>query len=239
MPPNPDSGQQSFLHMNWSQEQENNVYHKNTNGISDKLAISQSTGRRTPYNSIELQNGSIYHSFNNNSQFNNTNDTQNNSNNNTNNNNNSSNNSNTTQFIPTTTYSTNQSQSFTSPQNQDFSSHESNASSPASQSRSQSQRSNSRPNSRSSPARAVSSGNIVNKNIETESMATHSANGVNQSQNQLANDQTLENEPFLSNTTTTMHHNNQHLSDMTTSMNTSTGNQSFNRLFIGFIDIIK
>ena len=233
VPPNTDSGQ-SFLNMNWSQSeptQEN--YHKNSNGINEKLSVSG--GRRTPYNSIDLPNGSIYHSFNSNSQFNNTNDTQINGNNNNNINNNSnttnsnpnnnskintSNTNSNSSFTPTTTYSTNQSQSFGGSPNQEYSSHETNASLPTGPPGRQTQR----PSSRSSPARAVSNStaNSVNKSIESEGMATISSNGVNASHSHLSNEQNLENEPFLVNTTTTMHHNH-HLSDLTTSMNTSTG----------------
>jgi len=207
--------EQSFLQINWSQsEQNDNIYHKNTNGISEK------PGRRTSYNSIDIQNGLPYHSYYgrntpenaNSSQFPNANDAQTNGN---------SNNNNNSQFIPTSTYSTNQSQSYTSP-NQDYSSHESNASSPASQSRSQTQDSNTfRPNSRSSPARVnVSTGNGVTKTIDSEGVVTITGNGVNTSQSGLHNDESLESQHFLANTTTTMHHN---LPDLTTSMNTSTG----------------
>jgi hypothetical protein len=217
--PNSDSGQ-SFLQINWSQtEQTDNIYHKNSNGISEKVGAQ--AGRRTPYNSIDIQNGLPYHQYYerntpenaNSSQFSNANDAQTNSNNNNNTN---------SQFIPTSTYSSNQSQSYASP-NQEFSSHESNASSPASQSRSQTQDSNTfRPNSRSSPARvSVSSGNGVTKTIEnSEGVVTITGNGVNASQPSLHNEESLESQSFLSNTTTTMHHN---LSDLTTSMNTSTG----------------
>lgn len=235
VPTNPDSGQS---YMNWSQSEPTpEDYHKNTNGISDKLGVSG--GRRTPYNTMDgLPNGSIYHSFANNSQFNNSNETQSNANNNNINNNNNNSNTNTnhinnnntnaksntsnsnssTSFTPTTTYSTNQSQSFASPPNQEYSPHESSNTSLPGLSARQTQR----PNSRSSPARAVSNGsaNSVNKSMENEGIVSISSNGVTPPQSHLSNEQTLENEPFLVNTTTTMPHN---LSDLTTSMNTSTG----------------
>ena len=237
VPATPDSAQ-SFANVNWPHsEHQQEDYHKNINGISDKLGISG--GRRTPYNSIDLPNGSIYHSFNesqiNGNSINNSNNmSNNNQNNNSNNNiinNNNNNNTNTkansktsitsnanssNSFTPTTTYSTNQSQSFASPPNHDYSTHDSN-SLPNTMSGRQTQR----PSSRSSPARAVinSSNNSGNKSNDTEPMVTISANGVNSSQSHLNNEQNLENEPFLVNTTTTMHH----LSDLTTSMNTSTG----------------
>lgn len=231
---NPDSGQ-SFANVNWSQSepQRQEDYHKNMNGIGDKLGVAG--GRRTPYNSIDLPNGSIYHSFNesqtNGNSINNPNNISNNNNNNTNvinNNNNTKANSKTSissntssSFTPTTSYSTNQSQSYSSSANQDFSSqNESGASLP-----NLSGRQTQRPSSRSSPARAVlsnSSANSGNKSVDNETMVTLTANRVNSSQSHLTNEQNLENEPFLVNTTTTMHHNH-NLSDLTTSMNTSTG----------------
>jgi hypothetical protein len=228
--------------MNWSQPAQEHMdsdspYHKNTNGIiSDKLAGHQSLERRT-YNSVELQNGSIYHSFNNNSQFNNTNDNQ-NSNNNTNNNNNvnnnhSNNSSNSNKklnnnnnphspFIPTTTsagtYTTNQSHSpFQSPPPQEYSLHDTNHTVNHTLSRQ-----SPRPNSRSSPGRASRS---PASSVKSEPMVTTTI-PVNGMQSHHPNDQTLETEPFLVNTTTTMHpfNNNNNHSDLTTSMNTSTGN---------------
>ncbi|CAG2102187.1 unnamed protein product [Medioppia subpectinata] len=76
-----------------------------------------------------------------------------------------------------------------------------------------------RPNSRSSPGRASRS---PASSVKSESMVTITTNGMPSAQHQ--NDQPMDSEPFLVNTTTTMHpfHSNNHL-DLTTSMNTSTG----------------
>jgi len=221
VPPNQNSGQ-PFPLTNWSQqEHEDSGYHKNINGITDKVVAQ--TGRRTPYNSTELQNGFVV-----NHTFNHSNDTQNSNNNNANNNNNNNksssnnisakNNSNnntiintSSPFIPTTTYSTNQ--SFTSPSPQEYSLQETNASvigNPRTP--------NQRPSSRSSPARAVKSPASSTKSVDSESMVTMNSNGISTTQVHNS-EQNSENEPFLVNTTTTMHLNH----DLITSMNTSTG----------------
>ncbi|XP_054168035.1 uncharacterized protein LOC128965377 [Oppia nitens] len=107
---------------------------------------------------------------------------------------------------------TNQSQSYTSPKPQEYPLQEMNPRTP-----------NQRPSSRSSPARAVKSPASSIKSMETDSLVTLTTNGVNSSQLQNSADQSPENDHFLVNTTTTMHLNhNHHLSDLTTSMNTST-----------------
>lgn len=195
---------QPFLQINWPQNDERNgdsvnIYSKNTNGITEKSNTnnnnnannSNNNGRRTPY-SNESQNGMTYHQY-----YGMTTPDSNfaNSDANTNSNGSSSN-----QFIPTTTYSTNQSQSFTSP-TQDY--RDSNASSSP---RLQNQEGFT--NSRNSPGRMAVSKTIDNNDVS-------SGNGVNSTVQNQSEEST---ESFLVNTTTTMHQ------DLTTSMSTSTGN---------------
>lgn len=203
-----DSAPPPFLQMNWSHAQEANqevdVYPKQEN---NEMLGSNNSDRRTPYSATDGQNGYAYNSY-----FDRKTPVENGNNNNpfppsnVNESPQVSNGTSNAQFNQTSAYSSNnQSQSFAL--NAEYSARESNASSPANHIRSQ--ESNSFRATSASPGRSTGNGIVTPVPNSDSGIVNHNPNSQNDEANEAH---------FLANTTTSML-----LSDLTTSMNTSTG----------------